>query len=303
MAQDKVDLVFETGATRIGNLLDPNTDNPTQTSMLVHNVADDDFQKVGRKFASEEIGNRVIDAAICNKTLEEKVWLIATSGKAGKDIAGARGLFAERLWHRAVRYEHQVRIKELTPVGQPGNVTEWKKLTMSFGRTRRFTKSDLSDLLEIKVGDYCLPDNSHFPSVDSFAVLDENLWTSAEGTAENKDPKSTIGSGAAPSSSETLGEVASAKSEPVGVMFQMTIGKKHKLAQQKTLRQICTKMSELVEGFKKETSPLYLILVTETADSFNSNRLNYYKSDNTAYSDPKNLPTDLARIKQFAISF
>jgi len=62
-------------------------------------------------------------------------------------------------------------------------------------------------------------------------------------------------------------------------------------------------MNNLVEGFIKGKSPLYLIYVTETADSFNSNRLNYHKSDGTAYVDPKKLPKDLARIKQFAISF
>lgn len=101
----------------------------------------------------------------------------------------------------------------------------------------------------------------------------------------------------------TLGEMASAKSGPVGVMFQMAIGRKHRLAQQKTLRDIDQKMGDLVQDFTKGQSPLYLIYVTETAESFTSNRLNYTKGDGKAYADAKNLPTDLARIKQFAMSF
>lgn len=300
-AQEKVDLVFQTG-TSIGNLLDPNTDNPSRASMIVHIVANNEFQQVGRKFASQTIANRVVDSVICNKNLEMRVWMEATSGKATENIAGARGILAERLWHRAVKNEHQIWVKELTPVGKSNAAVELKQLTVTFGRTRRFTKSDLSDLLEMSVGDYCLPDNSQFPSVDSFAVLAENPWTSAEETSESENRKSTTCSGAAPSS-ETLGEVASAKSGPVGVMFQMAIGRKHSLAQQKTLRDIDQKMGDLVQDFTKGQSPLYLIYVTETADSFISNRLNYNKGEGKAYADAKNLPTDLARIKQFAMSF
>ena len=296
-AQQKVDLVFQTG-TSVFNLLDPNTDNPSRASVIVHIVANSEFEQVGRKFASQTIANRVVDAVICNKNLEMRVWMEATSGKAAKDIAGARGILAERLWHRAVKNEHQIWVKELTPVEKSNAAVELKQLTETFGRTRRFTKSDLSDLLEMNVGDYCLPDNSQFPSVDSFAVLAENPWTSAEKAAESENRKSASCSGADPSS-ETLGEMAS----PVGVMFQMAIGRKHRLAQQKTLRDIDQKMGDLVQDFTKGQSPLYLIYVTEMAESFTSNRLNYTKGDGKAYADAKNLPTDLARIKQFAMSF
>jgi hypothetical protein len=100
--------------------------------------------------------------------------LEASAGKTGGDIAGAREIFAERLWHRAVREGGEIRFKELTPVGEANKKVECKKLTTQFRRTRRFTKEDLSDLIELKLDDYCLSDNNEFLAVDAIAVLTED---------------------------------------------------------------------------------------------------------------------------------
>lgn len=268
-AQQKVNEAFKTGTQ---NLLDPNADNPTLNSAVIHVVADDNFEMAGRKFASPVIAARVVDAVINNRELEEKIWLEATAGQTGTDITGARGVFAERLWHRSVRKKQAIRVKELTPHGEADGTVEEKHISVSFQRTRRFSKSDLSDLTELRVGDFGLPDNGQFPAVDSIAVLESIPWAQPD---------------------ETGGGV-------VGIMFQMAIGTSHKLAQGKTLQDIDSAMAEHVETFTAGTSPLYLVYVTESAGSFQSNCLNYTTREKNAY---KNLPPDLKRIKQFAISF
>ena len=127
-------------------------------------------------------------------------------------------------------------------------------------------------MTELRVGDYGLPDNGQFPAVDSIAVLESIPWAQP---------------------AETGGGV-------VGILFQMAIGTSHKLAQGKTLQDIDRAMAKHVEEFTAGTSPLYLVYVTESADSFQSNCLNYTTREKKAY---KSLPADLKRIKQFAISF
>ena len=268
-SQRKVDEAFRMDTK---SLLDPNGDNPTATSALVHVLADDNFDMAGRKFASPAIAARVVDAVINNRELEEKLWLEATAGQTGTDITGARGIFAERLWHRSVRQNQAIRVKELTPHGQAAGSVEEKLISVSFQRTRRFSKSDLSDLTKLDVGDYGLPDNGQFPAVDSIAVLKSIPWAQPI---------------------ETGGGV-------VGIMFQMAIGTSHKLTQGKTLQDIDSAMATRVGEFTAGTSPLYLVYVTESADSFQSNCLNYTTREKRAY---QNLPADLKRIKQFAISF
>eukprot|EP00978_Attheya_sp_CCMP212_P020320 scaffold57970_cov102-Attheya_sp.AAC.1 len=74
------------------------------TSLLVHILTDTDFAHSGRKFASMKIATRCVDEIIANRTLEEKIWSGATQ---------ARGVFAERLWHRAVRRSDKIRVKML----------------------------------------------------------------------------------------------------------------------------------------------------------------------------------------------
>lgn len=110
-AEEIVNAAFNIPAAQ---MLDPNGENPTLTSALVHIEADENFKKTGRKFASQEIANRCIDAVIGNRELSEQIWLEATVGRTGADIAGARGIFAERLWHRTVQQGKKVHLKELT---------------------------------------------------------------------------------------------------------------------------------------------------------------------------------------------
>ena len=93
---------------------------------------------------------------IDSKQLSKQIWLEATEGKVGADIAGARGIFAERLWHRAVKYRKKVYLKELTDSKEKGKETEERELQMEFTFTRQFAKVNLTDL-DLDVGVYCLP--------------------------------------------------------------------------------------------------------------------------------------------------
>lgn len=287
-AEDKVNEAFGMRATQ---MLDPNGENPILASALVHIEADTNFEWTGRKFVSQEIANRCIDIMIGNKQLGEEIWLEATAGRIGADIAGARGIFAERLWHRAVQQGRKVYLKELTDPKQTDNKAEEMRLKKKFARTRRFAKVDLSDL-NLVVGDYCLPTNKQFPAVDAVAVLDEDPWTSAEETAE-----------------ETVAATAtnSQPTQPIGIMFQTAIGDTHKLAQSKTIDYIDKAMADKVEGFKRGESPLYLIYVTQNAASFGQLNDTYTANGESgsgkAYKNRNTMPVYLKRIRQFAISF
>jgi hypothetical protein len=82
-AQQKVDAAFRAGVQIV---LDPNYENTVQSSALVHIVADENFEFVGRKWASVVIGQRAVDALIESKNVLEQVWLEATNGKTGKHM-------------------------------------------------------------------------------------------------------------------------------------------------------------------------------------------------------------------------
>lgn len=69
-AKQKLDEAFGMPARQ---MLDPSGENPTMASTLVHILANDDFEQVGRKFASQEIANRCVDAGIGNKELETEI--------------------------------------------------------------------------------------------------------------------------------------------------------------------------------------------------------------------------------------
>ncbi|CAB9521863.1 hypothetical protein SEMRO_1241_G255460.1 [Seminavis robusta] len=270
----KVDEAFSAGAEGI---IDPNAANPTMSSILVHILANNEFERTGRQFASDTIAYAMIDAPIDKKQLEERIWLEATSGRVAVDIAGARGILAERLWHRAVKQPGNILVRELTQPRATNKDGEWKKLKEFSGTTRRLADAAMTDLLRMDVGDYCLPTHKMFPTVDSLAVVKGAPWKQADDDDDDVD------------------------APIIGLMFQMAIGNTHKKAYSGTLKAIDQKMGDLVPGFKTGESPLYLIYVTGNAEGFGPNQLNYAKNkEGHAYGA---LPSDLKRIKQFAVSF
>jgi hypothetical protein len=273
---EKVDEAFQAGLLVT---LDPNHENTVRASALVHILADENFKLVGRKWASQEIGVRAVDALIDSKHAGEQVWLEATKGKTGKNIMGARGLFAERMWHRAIQGDGKIRLKKLELSLDKSIAVEVKKLVKSFHRTRQFSQADLSDLTSMEVGEYMLPDNDQFPDVDAIAVLNHSPWKSEEAEAHQKD-----------------------SSACVGIMLQMAIGRSHKRPRGKTLIDIDNKMGNLVEGYTSGVSgsPLYLIYVTESADSWSYHT--YTTRNGNSYTIGK-MPERLGEIQQFAISF
>ena len=179
-AESKVNEAFQTGVQIV---LDPNIENTVRSSALVHIIAGENFEFVGRKWASLAIGERVVDALIESTHAGEQVWLEATNGKTGKHIMGARGIFAERMWHRAVKSENAILLKKLV-FGDKSKAAEVKMLVKAFHRTRRFSKADLSDLTKMEVGEYLLPDNDQFPDADAIAVLNHDPWQSEEASTE-----------------------------------------------------------------------------------------------------------------------
>jgi hypothetical protein len=77
-----------------------------------------------------------VDALIALKEVDEKVWLEAAQGTTGRHMMGARGIFAERLWHRAVTGdEKKIRLKTLLPNTENSQAIEMN-LAKSFYRTR-----------------------------------------------------------------------------------------------------------------------------------------------------------------------
>jgi hypothetical protein len=272
----KVDEAFQAGVLVT---LDPNYENTVRASAIVHIIADENFKLVGRKWASQEIGERAVDALIELKHTGEQVWLEATKGKTGKSIMGARGLFAERMWHRAIQGDGEIRLKTLASPLDKSTAVEVKKLVKSFHRTCRFSQADLSDLTSMEVGEYMLPDNDQFPDVDAIAVLNHAPWKSEEAEAHQSD-----------------------SSACVGIMLQMAIGRGHKRPQGKTLIDIDNKMGTLVKGYTSGVagSPLYLIYVTESADSWSYHT--YTTKTGKSYTIGK-MPERLGEIQQFAMSF
>jgi hypothetical protein len=277
-AEQKVDEAFQEGVLAA---LDPNTENPVRASALVHIIADENFEYVGRKWASQKIAERAVDALIDLRELGEQVWLEATQGRTGKHIMGVRGIFAERLWHRQVQSDKIIRLKPLLPKGK-STAAEMKKLVKSFNRTRRFSKADLSDLTQMDVGDYILPDNDQFPDVDAIAVLNHDPWVPI--ADEEASPKAN----------------QKASSNCIGIMLQMAIGSRHKRAHGLTLLDIDKKMGALVEGYTAGLSGLYLIYVTESADSWSP--VTYTTKEGKSYRTG-NMPKRLGEIQQFALSF
>lgn len=293
VAQQKIDEVFETGH---GTEVDPEGDNPTMTSLLVHILTDTDFARSGKRFASMTIATRCVDAIIANRTLEEEIWQGATQGKCGYDIVSARGVFAERLWHRAVRRADTIRVKMLD--AEETTEAELMMLKQAFTRTRILYKLDMSDLTDLGAGDYVQPDTGvDFPAIDSFAVLDSPPWTAIDMKDDEEDcDHEAVGEKVTSAEDAHVTQVGG----PIGIMFQMTVSHhKHKLPQGNTIRDVDKKMGELVEGFETGKSPLYLVFVTDSADGYRWH--NYTKPDGKAYKSA--LPKELARIQQVAISF
>jgi hypothetical protein len=295
--QSKVDEAFRAG---VKIALDPNSDNPVLTSALVHIIADESFEYVGRKFASHAIAVRAVDALIDLKEVEEKEWMEATQGKNGKQMMGARSIFAERLWHRAVNGdEKKIRLKMLLPKKRSETVV--MNLTKSFSRTRRFSKADLSDLTNMTVGEYCLPDNDQFPDIDAIAVLEPAPWQAVSDEADEETDSSEA------KDEEKSSEAKEEAPSCIGIMLQMAVGGGHKSAQGKTLVDIDKKMGDLVEGYTsgENVSPLCLIYVTEKADGWTYRpyvKKEEGKSGGTVYQKGR-MPKALNKIKQFAMSF
>jgi len=275
-AESKVNEAFQTGVQIV---LDPNIENTVRSSALVHIIAGENFEFVGPKWASLAIGERVVDALIESTHAGEQVWLEATNGKTGKHIMGARGIFAERMWHRAVKSENAILLKKLV-FGDKSKAAEVKMLVKAFHRTRRFSKADLSDLTKMEVGEYLLPDNDQFPDADAIAVLNHDPWQSEEASteAEQRDGSTCV-----------------------GILLQMAIGRGHKRPQGQTLVDIDKKMGELVEDYTagESGSPLYLIYVTESADSWSYHT--YTTKNGKSYSSGTT-PRRLGEIQQFAMS-
>lgn len=293
VAQQKIDEAFQTGH---GTAVDPEGDNPTMTSLLVHILADTNFARRGKKFASMTIATRCVDAIIANRTLREEIWQEATQGKCGYDIISARGVFAERLWHRAVKGAHKIRVKMLDV--EKTTEGELMMLKKAFTRTRILYKLDMSDLTDLGAGDYVQPDTGvDFPAIDSFAVLDSPPWTAIDMTDDEEDCDHEAAGEKFTSAKDAHGTQVRG---PIGIMFQMTVSRhKHKLPQGNTIKNVDKKMGELVEGFETGKSPLYLVFVTDSADGYQWH--NYRKPDGKAYKSA--LPKELARIQQVAISF
>ena len=277
-AQQKVEEAFQMG---VSILLDPNTKRPVLASTIVHMVANDNFERVGRKYPSPKIAERCVDAVIANRNLVEEIWWGSSVGKTGMDIMGARGMVVERLWHRVIQDEKQICVKELFRDGSTRAV-ERKRLAKPFLRKRQFSKVDLSDLVAMHVGDYGFPDHNEFQAVDAIAVLDGNPWSFE---SDNSDQS-----------------VANDSQKLVGIMLQMVIGGAPKKAPGTTLMAIDDKMDELVPGFTASQSPLYLIYVTESVDGFSNAIVHYSTAEGQAYQEGR-IPKQLARIRQFAISF
>lgn len=287
-AEQKVNEAFQKG---VQASLDPNTENPVRASALVHIIADENFEYVGRKWASQKIAERAVDALIDSREAGEQVWLEATQGRAGKHIMGARGIFAERLWHRQVQSDKEIRLKRLKPSPEGKTIAvEMKKLVKSFHHTRRFSKADLSDLTQMDVGDYILPDNDQFPDVDAIAVLNHDPWVpiADEESSFEADEESS------PEADQKV------STNCIGIMLQMAIGSSHKRPQGQTLLDIDNKMGALVEGYTAGLSALYLIYVTESADSWS--QLTYTTKEGKSYATGK-MPRRLGQIEQFAMSF
>jgi hypothetical protein len=71
-AESKVDEAFQAG---VQIALDPNTENTVRSSALVHIIADENFELVGRKWASLAIGERAVDALIESAAAKrQNVW-------------------------------------------------------------------------------------------------------------------------------------------------------------------------------------------------------------------------------------
>lgn len=201
------------------------------------------------------IATRCVDAIIENRSLTEQIWLDATQGRCGSDIVSARGVFAERLWHRAVRAGYQIRDKMLSKDGE--NATEVMMLKHDFKRTRMLDKLDMSDLTSLEVGEYVQPDlKVDFPAIDSFAVLASVPWGAVKDESDDKVK------------SVAPAEDAEAQ-DSIGIMFQMGVSPyKHKSPNASTLRAVDAKMGELASGFTTGKSPLYLVYVTDSADGY-----------------------------------
>ena len=185
---------------------------------------------------------------------------------------GARGIFAERIWHRTVQRENAIRLKKLIPVGK-SNAAEVKMLAKAFHRTRRFSKADLSDLTTMEVGEYLLPDNDQFPAVDEIAVLNHDPWKSEEASteAEQRDGSTCV-----------------------GILLQMAIGGNHKRPKGQTLVDIDNKMSKIT--LLASPGRPY----TESADSWSYHT--YTTKKGKSYSIGAT-PRRLGEIQQFAMSF
>jgi len=173
------------GEVKVDSLMDalnPQGKDPTLSSILVHMYPSDDFTRTKEKrFASEEIRDRLLEKLVSHTAFTEELWIRATDDIK---ISGAASYRFEQLWHYWAQCgSRQVTIKYLGKgCNKQGQRSDKKKgkpfvsnlLLKNERTTLRIGK--LEDLVNFDQGQYVKPSRINFPAVDSFAFYGGALW-------------------------------------------------------------------------------------------------------------------------------
>eukprot|EP00732_Lithocolla_globosa_P000036 Lithocolla_globosa_v1_NODE_6_length_11976_cov_15.425432.p1 type:complete len:672 gc:universal NODE_6_length_11976_cov_15.425432:4516-2501(-) len=248
------------------DILNPFGGNKDVSSLFVHMVPSNSFAKYSVRISSQVVRQYLAVQVAMSGNWTMQTWA-STASRAGLSVAG--GDLLEQAWHNAFalggRLVENCSLKVL-------DTDATKKVNLpNFGVAALFANNDMSDLDELKLGQYCLPLNRNLETVDSFVVTRKPFIDE-----ENAD-LCLVG-------------------------FQMTIAKEHPMKQAGMVR-LMNKVESLfaaeLKGEKLKGTCVYMVFVTEEKNVPKFKKQSWKKGD----GDPATKLQDkrLSEVRQFVV--
>ncbi|KAL1495216.1 hypothetical protein AB1Y20_017079 [Prymnesium parvum] len=263
--------------------LQPEGTHPSISSTLVHIFPGEDFEEKTVQFASERIRNELVGQLLERRAFTEQIWLNATRG-----LSIDRAFQFEMQWHFCLQNprDRSIWLKYLgsgcdAQGQQTKNGSSARQVKLKFKQsenTLSLFDNDITNVKEIKVGQYLKPKLKNFPGIDALAVYRGPLWHSEKGDQGD--------------------EVAQGDDVLSLTMWQMTITADN---DHRTKGHVLKTVIQHVEGLLGvSVNAIYLLYAVENIDKFPFQR--YVKDDGKAFQDAREFRPHLERIQQYAVA-